>query len=419
MFFKGVDFFPHGTRFKIIDKRVLFVGLSWFLAIASCVLLATRGLNVGVDFKGGSLIEVQTKEGPVNIAAVREAVGRLGLGDVQVQGTIKNNEALIRIALQPDERQQTAANDKVKAALADTMVVRRIEAVGPAVSSELRTWGIVSVFVSLLGILLYVWFRFEWQFAAAGVIALFHDVLITVGIFSFLWLEFDLAVVAAVLTLAGYSINDTVVIFDRIRDNLRKYKKMPLEGLLDLSINETLSRTILTSSTVFLAVLALLMLGTGEIFGFTFAMAFGILIGTYSSIFVASPLLLYFGVKREGWSGDAKPKVDALSAASAKAASEGAEAGRTARQESKAAKPEPKSAAAKSPSPAKEAAGTSGPAPKSKPAATSASTAEPAADGETGGSEAAAKPAKPAAKPQFQGLKGVPKPGEVKPKVRL
>lgn len=411
MFFKGVDFFPHGTRFKIIDKRWLFVGLSALLALASIVSLATRGLNVGVDFKGGSLIEVQTKEGPVDIAALRETVGRLGLGDVQVQGTVKSNEALIRIALQPDERQQTAANDKVKAALADKMVVRRIEAVGPAVSSELRTWGIVSVIVSLLGILLYVWFRFEWQFAVAGIVALAHDVLITVGMFSFLWLEFDLAVVAAVLTLAGYSINDTVVIFDRVRDNLRKYKKMPLDGLLDLSINETLSRTILTSLTTFLAVLALLVLGTGEIFGFTFAMAFGILIGSYSTIFIASPILLLLGVKREGWAGDAKPKVDALSAASAKAASEEAKADRAARQESKAA-------GAKAPAPKPASSSKAASAKPAAPAA-KAKTAEPPADEGAGAAEPAAKPAKPAAKPQFQGLKGVPKPGEVKPKVRL
>ncbi|TMJ74912.1 MAG: protein translocase subunit SecF, partial [Alphaproteobacteria bacterium] len=300
--FKGVDFFPHDTRWKIIERRYIFIGLSWGLAMLAAVLLMTRGLNYGVDFKGGSLIEVQSKAGAIDIGDLRTKLDKLGIGDVQVQAVGLGNEALIRVAQQVptkelnDEKAQAAANDKVKGALGENIEVRRIEVVGPTVSSELKRTGVIAVVASMFGILLYVWFRFEWQFAVAAILALSHDVFITVGMFSLLWYEFDLAVVAAILTLAGYSINDTVVVFDRIRENLRRYKRMPMIELLNLSINETLSRTVLTSVTTALAVLALYIFGTQVIHGFSFAMLFGIVIGTYSSIFVAAPFLLLFGV---------------------------------------------------------------------------------------------------------------------------
>jgi preprotein translocase subunit SecF len=302
--FKGVDFFPHGTRWKIIERRYIFIGISWALAMLAAILLMTRGLNYGVDFKGGSLIEVQSKAGPIDVGELRTKLDKLGIGDVQVQGVGTGSEALIRVAQQTstkelsEEKAQAAANDKVKGALDGKLEVRRIEVVGPTVSSELKRTGIIAVIASMFGILLYVWFRFEWQFAVAAILALSHDVFITVGMFSLLWYEFDLSVVAAILTLAGYSINDTVVVFDRIRENLRRYKRMPLIELLNLSINETLSRTVLTSVTTALAVLALYIFGTSVIHGFSFAMLFGIVIGTYSSIFVAAPFLLLFGVKR-------------------------------------------------------------------------------------------------------------------------
>jgi preprotein translocase subunit SecF len=308
--FKGVDFFPHDTRWKIIERRYIFIGLSWALAVLSAVLLMTRGLNYGVDFKGGSLIEVQAKSGGIDIGDLRVRLDKLGIGDVQVQAVGTGNEALIRVAQQVptkdlnEEKVQAAANEKVKSALGENIDVRRIEVVGPTVSAELKRTGVVAVIASMFGILLYVWFRFEWQFAVAAILALSHDVFITVGMFSLLWYEFDLSVVAAILTLAGYSINDTVVVFDRIRENLRRYKRMPLIELLNLSINETLSRTVLTSVTTALAVLALYIFGTAVIHGFSFAMLFGIVIGTYSSIFVAAPFLLLFGVKRD-WSGPA------------------------------------------------------------------------------------------------------------------
>src|SRR6516225_9920825 len=279
--FKGVDFFPHDTRWKIIERRYIFIGLSWALAVLSAVLLMTRGLNYGVDFKGGSLIEVQAKSGGIDIGDLRVRLDKPGIGDVQVQAVGTGNEALIRVAQQVptkdlnEEKVQAAANEKVKGALGENIDVRRIEVVGPTVSAELKRTGVVAVVASMFGILLYVWFRFEWQFA-----------------------------VAAILALAGYSINDTVVVFDRIRENLRRYKRMPLIELLNLSINETLSRTVLTSVTTALAVLALYIFGTAVIHGFSFAMLFGIVIGTYSSIFVAAPFLLLFGVKRD-WSGPA------------------------------------------------------------------------------------------------------------------
>jgi preprotein translocase SecF subunit len=312
MIFKGVDFFPHGTRWPIIEWRRVFVGITVALAVFSAVLLMTRGLNYGVDFKGGSLIEVKIKTGNIDVGELREKLGKLGLGEPQVQG-VGDSEAMIRVGQQPgadevaESRAQEAANAKVTAMLGNDYEIRRVEVVGPAVSNELKMTGLYAVIAAIIGIVLYVWFRFEWQFAVAAIVALVHDVFITTGMFALLWYEFDLSVVAALLTLAGYSINDTVVIFDRVRENLRKYKKMPLDELLNLSLNETLSRTILTSGVTALAVLALYLFGTNVIHGFSFAMLFGILIGSYSSIFVAAPILLWLGVKRDGaMVGDAK-----------------------------------------------------------------------------------------------------------------
>jgi preprotein translocase subunit SecF len=299
MMFKGFDFFPHNTRWKIISWRYVFVGISWALAIAAALLLWQRGLNYGVDFKGGTLLEVKAAGGNLDVGPLREKLNKLGLGDVQVQGIGKGDGALIRIGLLADEKAQTESTRKLKDALGEGIAVLRTEIVGPTVSSELKWTGIKAVIAAMIGIFIYVWFRFEWQFAVAGVVALIHDVFITTGMFSLLWYEFDLPAVAALLTLAGYSINDTVVVFDRIRENLRKYKKMEMSELLDLSINETLSRTIMTSSVTAVSVLALYLFGTEAIHGFSFAMLFGIFIGTYSSIFVAAPLLLWLGVNRD------------------------------------------------------------------------------------------------------------------------
>jgi preprotein translocase SecF subunit len=298
--FKGFDFFPHDLRIPFMRFKGLCFGLSVMFMALSLALFFTRGLNYGVDFKGGSLIEVQSKNGPADLHDIRTRLNALGIGNVQIQSFGADTDVLIRVEQQPGgETNQQAAMKKVIETLGDGYAQRRIEVVGPAVSSELRRTGLIAVGASILAIIVYVWFRFEWQFALGAVVALFHDVLVTVGVFSLLQLDFDLSIVAALLTILGYSVNDTVVVSDRIRENLRKFKRMDLNELLNISINETLSRTILTGLTAIVGILALLIFGGEVIRNFSFAMLFGIIIGTYSSIFIAAPLLDYLGVKRE------------------------------------------------------------------------------------------------------------------------
>lgn len=300
--FKGFDFFPHGTRIDFMRWKGICFGLSVLAMVVSLALFATKGFNYGVDFKGGSMIEVQSKSGAADLSSIREKIGALGLGDVQIQNIGAATNVLIRVEQQPGgEKAQQETLSKVIAALGTGYEQRRVEVVGPAVSSELRTTGIIATLASIFAIILYVWFRFEWQFALGTVVALTHDVLVTAGIFSLFQMEFDLSIVAALLTILGYSVNDTVVVSDRIRENLRKFKKTDLTELLNLSINETLSRTILTGATTIAVLIALYVFGGDVIRNFTFAMLFGVVIGTYSSIFIAAPLLGYLGVKRD-WS---------------------------------------------------------------------------------------------------------------------
>jgi preprotein translocase SecF subunit len=302
--FKGHDFFPHGTMLPFMKYKNLCVGMSIVAMVVSLAIIMVNGFNYGVDFKGGSLIEVRAKSGSADVGQLRQQLDTLGLGDIQIQSFGTDADVLIRVEEQPGEEdaQQAAAN-KVLATLGDGFEQRRIEVVGPAVSSELRITGLIAVLASIAAIVIYVWFRFEWQFSVGVVLGLFHDVLVTAGIFSLFQLSFDLSIVAALLTILGYSVNDSVVVADRIRENLRKYKKMPLEELLNLSINETLSRTILTGVTTIAVLLSLFFLGGDVIKNFTFAMLFGVLIGTYSSIFVSAPVIDYLGIKRD-WSGD-------------------------------------------------------------------------------------------------------------------
>jgi preprotein translocase subunit SecF len=287
--FKGIDFFPHGTQLPFMKYKNLCVALSVIAMALSLAVIAVKGFNYGVDFKGGSLIEVRAKSGKADIGKMRDTLGALGLGDVQIQSFGSEADALIRVEQQPggDDAQQVGT-DKVLAALGSEFEQRRVEVVGPAVSSELRMTGLIAVLASIAAIVMYVWFRFEWQFSVGVVLGLFHDVLVTAGIFSYFQLAFDLSIVAALLTILGYSVNDSVVVSDRIRENLRKYKKMPLTELLNLSINETLSRTILTGVTTIAVLFAL----------------FGVVIGTYSSMFVSAPVIDFFGVKRD-WSDQA------------------------------------------------------------------------------------------------------------------
>ena len=302
MAFRGLDFLPHGTNFPFISYRKISFLLSSLALIASIALFTSKGLNYGIDFRGGTLIEIQTK-GPANISELRSKLSRLGLGDVQIQQFGEPTDVLIRVEEQPGgEEAQQAVVSKMRAALGDDVTYRRTEVVGPTVSAELITSGAQAVIFAILAVLIYIWFRFEWQFSLGAVAALVHDIILTIGIFSFLQLEFNLSIIAALLTIVGYSLNDTVVVYDRIRENLRKFKKLPLEALLDRSINETLSRTILTSVTTLLALSSLFIFGTEVIRGFTFAMIWGVVVGTYSSIFIAAPFLLLLGVKRD-WSG--------------------------------------------------------------------------------------------------------------------
>jgi preprotein translocase SecF subunit len=240
---------------------------------------------------------------PIDLAKLRATVGAMNLGETQIQEFGEAAEALIRVAEQPGgDKVQQATAARIKAELADTYDERRTEVVGGTVSGELLWQAIQALVLTCAGIFTYIWFRFEWQFALGAIVALVHDVFLTVGVFSLFQLDFDLTIVAALLTILGYSVNDTVVIYDRIRENLRKYKKMPLRELIDLSVNETLSRTIMTVGTTFLALLAIYFFGGEVIRGFSFAMLFGVVVGTYSSVFIAAPFLIMIGVNRD-WSG--------------------------------------------------------------------------------------------------------------------
>lgn len=300
---KGRTLIPLDVHLPLMSLARVCFAISMVAMVVSVGLFAIRGLNYGVDFKGGTMIEVKSKEATANIADIRKRVSGLGLGDVQIQSFGSPQDVLIRVEAQSggDEAQQ-AVLKKVLGALGDSYEQRRVEVVGPAVSSELRETGIIAVLCSIVAIIIYVWFRFEWQFAISAVVALAHDVLITIGVFSLFQIPFDLSTVAALLTILGYSVNDTVVISDRIRENLRRFKRMPLRELLDNSLNETLSRTVMTSGTTLIVLIALLVFGGAVIRNFAFAMTFGIIVGTYSSIFVAAPILMFVGVKRD-WSG--------------------------------------------------------------------------------------------------------------------
>jgi preprotein translocase SecF subunit len=293
---------PDDTHVPFVKWRHIAVGLSIVVVIASTILLFTRGLNFGIDFTGGILIEIST-DGPADISELRSDLGGLGLGEIQIQEFGQADDVLIRVQA-PDDNDEGASQrvvDMIRAELGDRAVeYRRVEVVGPQVSSELVQDGILAVVIAVVLMLIYIWFRFEWQFALGSIVSLVHDVMATIGIFCILQLEFNLASIAALLTIVGYSMNDTVIVYDRIRENLRKYKKMDLGELLDLSINQTLSRTVMTSGTTLLALAALFTFGGAVLRDFTFAMIFGIFIGTYSSIFVGAPVLLAIGVTRDG-----------------------------------------------------------------------------------------------------------------------
>jgi preprotein translocase subunit SecF len=289
---------PDDTSFDFIRFRRISFPLSAVLSILAIALYFFHGLNFGIDFRGGTLIEVQVKSGKADLAKMRATLSQLNLVEVQLQQFGGPADVLIRIAQQPGgELAQQQAVQRVRAALGDEVDYRRVEVVGPRVSGELLTKGTIGLFVAVIAILIYLWFRFEWQFALGATIANAHDLVLTIGFMSVMQIDFDLTSIAALLTILGYSLNDTVVIYDRIREMLRRYKRMSMTDLLNVSINATLSRSIITHVTVSLALLALLLFGGQAIHSFTATMMFGVvLVGTYTSVFIASPLLLYLGV---------------------------------------------------------------------------------------------------------------------------
>lgn len=323
-----IKYLPARTNFKFVR----FAGFAAFLSVVAVILtfasmfsgglrqnpiamyqaapgdpinklgvMLGEGFNLGIDFRGGSLIEMRAPQ-DINLSRLREEIAQLDLGDVQVQNLENARNAVLRFEM-AGEAAPRDLMERVQGAIrtvAPGVEFTRVEVVGPKVSGELFTGGLIALGLAIVLMLIYIWFRFEWQFGLGAVLALFHDTILTLGVFSFFRIEFTLTIIAALLTIIGYSMNDTVVVFDRLRENLRKYKKMPLGEVVDLSTNETLSRTIITGCTALLALIGLLVLGGESLQGFAIAMIFGIVIGTYSSVYVAAPAILLWGVKRGG-----------------------------------------------------------------------------------------------------------------------
>ena len=298
------------TAFDFFKKWKIWVGLSSILIICSIASTLVIGLNFGIDFKGGTTIRAESTS-PIDVAVYRSAMEPLMLGDISIaevfDPTFRSDQHVAQIRIQTQEGQESVASNiviQVQAVLRDIapdIIFPSVESVGPKVSGELIQSAAWAVFIAMTVVLIYIWLRFEWQFAVGAVGAIVHDIVLTIGVFSVLQIKFDLAIIAALLTIVGYSLNDTVVVFDRVRENLRRYKKKDLAEVLNMSINETLSRTVMTSVTTLLALVSLFVLGGDVIRGFVFAMIWGVLVGTYSSVFVASSTLLSLGVNRD-WS---------------------------------------------------------------------------------------------------------------------
>ncbi|ESZ87182.1 MAG: preprotein translocase subunit SecF [Blastomonas sp. CACIA14H2] len=294
---------PDNTNFRFLRWRHIAMGISILSIIASLVLVGVRGLNLGVDFVGGQMIQVtfdKVAEAPV--AELREDIEALNLGESTIQRFGQPNQVSVRMRLAGDNTDEVnAVTQRVTSMItkeyaAQGARIDGVDSVSGKVSEELLTTGVYSLVFAMIAIAVYIWFRFEWQFGVAALFALFHDVAITFGFFALTQLEFNLNIIAALLTIIGYSLNDTIVVFDRVRENLRKYRKMDMISLLDLSTNETLARTVMTSLTMLIALLALLLIGPGVIFGFTAAMTLGLFVGCYSSIYMANPILVWLGV---------------------------------------------------------------------------------------------------------------------------
>lgn len=308
--------FPDDTKIPFMKWRKWSFLISGIASILCFVVLYTHGMNTGIDFLGGTLMEVQTKSGPADLQGIRNQLNGLGLGEVQVQSFGADNDVLIRIARQPGgDEAQTAVVNKVQSVLGNGVDYRRTEVVGPRVSGELAQNGILGIISALGLIMVYVWFRFEWQYSLGAVIATLHDVVLTIGFFAVSQVEFNLSSIAAILTIVGYSLNDTVVVYDRIREMRRKYKRLNLVVLLDLAINQTLTRTTNTALTTLIALSALVLFGGEVIRSFTASMLFGVLIGTYSSIFIAAPVLIFLDPQLAGDKSSKKVEDDSEEAA--------------------------------------------------------------------------------------------------------
>jgi len=285
-------------NFNFVNYFKKFNFVSLILVLLSLFFVLFKGLNYGIDFKGGTLIEVRVQNNDIRVSDIRNSLNKLNLGDVNVKNFGEKSDFLIKIEKKLNNNDSLISEIKTSLDqdLNEEVNYRRVESVGPKVSAELLRSGVISIGLALLMMLFYIWFRFEWQFSLGSIIALFHDVIITLGIFSLLSIEINLSIVAAVLTIVGYSMNDTVVIYDRIRENLSKFNKLEIDQVSNLSVNETLSRTLITSVTTLLALFSIFLLGGEILKGFSFAMILGVIIGTYSSIFVASPVLKYLRV---------------------------------------------------------------------------------------------------------------------------
>lgn len=291
-----LQIFSKTTHFDFMRWHKVMIALSVLMMVVTAGLLYQKGLNLGTDFSGGILIEVETAQ-DANVAELRKQLDNLGLGTVNIQEFGSADRVLIRLGQQGSEEQQQAAVDKVRGVVGEDANYRRVEFVGPQVGAELIKRGIMAVVISSVAILIYIMARFQWQFGLSCVLALLHDTFLTMGLFALTRAEFDLSTLAAVLMIAGYSINDTVVVFDRLRENMRKYRKMPMKDLINHSVNSTLSRTILTGGTTIMALVVLYTIGGDVIKGLVGALIWGIIVGTYSSIFVAAPILIYMGLK--------------------------------------------------------------------------------------------------------------------------
>ena len=291
---------PENTKFPFMRFRRVSYPFSAFLSIISVVLFLSLGMNFGIDFSGGTLLELRATSGVADLAKLRSIAERLKVGDIEVQGFGGPSDVTMRFGLQAggDAAQQAAVN-RVKEAIGDGYEVRRTEVVGPRVSGELVQSGTLGVVISIIAVLCYLWFRFEWQFAVGAIIATMHDLLLTVGFFAVTRLEFNTTSIAAILTIVGYSLNETVVVLDRIREMMRKFRKMPADQLIDVSVNAVLPRTIMTATTVFLALLSLVVFGGQVIRSFSIAMIWGIFVATYSSVFICSPMLIYLGLRED------------------------------------------------------------------------------------------------------------------------